>query len=344
MKKFIAKLLPLLVFISFCIVNFSIVTSVGANTNVTISVGAVVASPGDSNVRVPITISGNPGIADAILMFDIPAGITLTSFDGTGGMRVDPISSISTRIVLLENTTATGYTGTHLLSLVISIPSNTSPGLKPITILPSSSLSGPGAIPRSITADYTPGGITVSGQNQTQPVTSPTQPVTSPTQPVTSPTQPVTSPTQPVTSPTQPVTSPSTQTNPNTFQPITSLPATVPSRVAQSTTASTRAAPTETAATRAASAKARLNRFFSNNITVIELRNESNSARVITVRPDRRISDRKNIRLYTYNTATNRLAPIRNANIQIGKTTGAVRFNTNANGLIVISDGPLNRR
>ena len=108
-------------FILFTVLLIQIATMSVSAAAVTVSVGSVTGSKGDT-VHVPITIANNPGIADAVIWFDIPPGLKLIDFDGTNGMDIDTFfSSAHEKMVFLHGHMQTGYTGSLLVTLVIKI-------------------------------------------------------------------------------------------------------------------------------------------------------------------------------------------------------------------------------
>ena len=128
-----------------------------------IHIETATAAQGDI-VRVPVMITKNPGIGDAFIKFDFPNDLTLTAFDGAGGMNVDTAeSAVARKEVWLHDTDETiGYTGSLLVTLVFTVSETATEGLKEINILASeSSYATPMA--QSIPVSYsTGGGITVT--------------------------------------------------------------------------------------------------------------------------------------------------------------------------------------
>jgi hypothetical protein len=122
-----------------------------------VNVGTVNARRGDTNVRIPVTVSGNTpgginGIAGAVIRFETAAGITIRGWDSSGGMSLDAESRVAEGYVLLYSSNDTdGFTGPTLGTLLVDIDANAALGLRQVSISQGSSgLSNPRAVSHTV--------------------------------------------------------------------------------------------------------------------------------------------------------------------------------------------------
>ena len=133
LKKFTAIILTI-------VLAFGGFSTIGSAEAATVTVGSTGGAKGQT-VYVPVTIEGNPGLADVSIKFEYDATqMTLTAFSGAGGMSVDSVSQPSLGTVLLTDPSEEGYTGSLLVTLTFEISSTATEGLKEVSI--SSSVTG----------------------------------------------------------------------------------------------------------------------------------------------------------------------------------------------------------
>ncbi|MDR1753448.1 MAG: hypothetical protein LBR74_00885, partial [Eubacterium sp.] len=156
------KCLTMSLSVALCLVYGSIISS--SAESFLITVGSVIASPGDKNVRIPVSIEPGAAILDAVLEFEIASDLTLKRFDGTGGMLVDGQSSARTKVALLYNNDFNvGYNGTLLVTLVLDVSDSSQPGLNRIALSSNSSFSN--VQKKAVIFSSSNGGIEIKTEN-----------------------------------------------------------------------------------------------------------------------------------------------------------------------------------
>jgi hypothetical protein len=131
-----------------------------SSDSIAVSIGTVSAEPGATNVQIPITVTNNPGIADAMLLFEIPHELTLVSFDSAGGMIIDIPNPDGGAVLLTDWDFTNGYTGELLVTLIVNVSNTATTGTKVISVVESrSEFVNPMAV--TINSTYSAGGVTV---------------------------------------------------------------------------------------------------------------------------------------------------------------------------------------
>jgi hypothetical protein len=121
----------------------------------TVSIGRVTARQGEASIVVPVNISNAPGLRDVVIEFSYDPSLTLTGFrDGENTMRLDPISNHDWNMLLLNDSSASGYTGSRLIELLFSVSDSAATGRKNIGISYIEATSPVGSVNLNIETGY----------------------------------------------------------------------------------------------------------------------------------------------------------------------------------------------